>query len=73
MIFVWHAELGLGIDAWQARALVHVGSLNRKSRPTKSLGDPLCELMKNFKGLIQEIGQFCEYVSALVSAHTLWR
>ncbi|KAF8483416.1 hypothetical protein DFH94DRAFT_309695 [Russula ochroleuca] len=43
-----------------ARALVHVGSLNRKSRPTKSLGDPLCELMKNFKGLIQEIGQFCE-------------
>ncbi|KAH9994637.1 hypothetical protein BJV77DRAFT_293127 [Russula vinacea] len=43
-----------------ARALVHVGALNRKSRPLKSLGDPLCEAMKNFKGLIQEFGQFCE-------------
>ena len=48
----------------QATALVHVGTLNRKSRPSKSLGDPLCELMKNFKDLIQEFGQFSEYVSA---------
>ena len=47
---------------------MHVGTLNRKSRPPKSLGDPLCELMKIFKGLIQEFGRFCEYVSAFIQS-----
>ena len=55
----------------QARALVHVGTLNRKSRPSKSLGDPLRELMKNFKGLIHEFGQFCEFVSAFTHKYAL--
>jgi hypothetical protein len=62
MILVWQAHCHLILNAWQARALVHIGILNRKSRPAKSLGDPLAELLKNFKGLIQEFGQFCAWV-----------
>ncbi|KAH9955735.1 hypothetical protein BC827DRAFT_1378888, partial [Russula dissimulans] len=43
-----------------ARALAHVGALNRKSRPTKLIVDTLGESLKNFKGLMEEFGQFCE-------------
>jgi hypothetical protein len=50
---------------------VHVGTLNRKSRPLKSLGEPLCEVMKSFKGLIQEFGQFCEYVQRFIHVRAL--
>ena len=48
--------------AWQARTLVHIGSLNRKSRPAKSVGDPLSKVLKNLRGVIQEFNKFCEYV-----------
>jgi len=48
--------------AWQARALVHIGSLNRKSRPAKSVGDPLSKLLKNLRAVIQEFNKFCECV-----------
>jgi hypothetical protein len=50
------------LNAWQARALVHIGSLNRKSRPAKSIADPLGKLLKDFRGVIQEFNQFCECV-----------
>ncbi|KAF8504334.1 hypothetical protein F5888DRAFT_1630810 [Russula emetica] len=43
-----------------ARALVHIGNLNRKSRPPKSIADPLSKLLKDFKGVIEEFSQFCE-------------
>ncbi|KAH9960632.1 hypothetical protein BC827DRAFT_1342739, partial [Russula dissimulans] len=43
-----------------ARALAHVGALNQKSRPTKLIVDTLGESLKNFKGLMEEFGQFCE-------------
>jgi hypothetical protein len=42
--------------------LTQLGALNRKSRPAKSLADPLGELMKHFNGVIGEFGKFCEYV-----------
>ncbi|KAI0288320.1 hypothetical protein BC826DRAFT_1039151 [Russula brevipes] len=41
-----------------ARALAHLGALNRKARPTKSLGDALNELLKQYKALIEEINRF---------------
>ena len=46
------------------------GALNRKSRPTKSLGEPLGEVSKRFNGVIEEFGKFCECVFAPV---LVWR
>jgi len=43
-----------------ASALVHIGSLNRKSRPPKDIADPLSKLLKRFKVVIQEFSLFCE-------------
>lgn len=50
------------LNTRQARALVQIGSLNRKSQPAKSIADPLRTLLKDFKGLIQEYNLFCECV-----------
>ena len=39
-----------------------MGSLNRKSRPPKSIAEPLSKVLKDFKGVIQEFSQFSECV-----------
>jgi len=67
-LFDRHSCLLILIE-WQARVLVHLGALNCKSRPAKSIADPLDKLLKNFKGLIQEFSQFCKCVVA--SIHVL--
>jgi hypothetical protein len=67
-ILIWYVIHLAGVAAiWslthgQARALVHLGSLNRKSRPERSIGEPLNKLLKNFKDVIEDFSQFCEYV-----------
>ena len=67
-ILIWYVihltgvAANLILNAWQAIALVHIGSLNRKSRPAKSIADPLRKLLNDFKGVIQEFNQFCECV-----------
>ena len=58
---VWR-NCRLILIACKAIALVHIGSLNHKSRPAKSVGDPLSKLLKNLRGVIQEFKQFCECV-----------
>jgi len=45
---------------------VQFGALSRKSRPAKSLADPLGEVSKRLNGVIEEFGKFCEYVFAPV-------
>jgi hypothetical protein len=50
------------LNAWQARALVHIGSLNRESPPAKFIADPLSKLLKDFKDVIQEFDLHSECV-----------
>lgn len=46
-----------------------MGNLDRKSRPPKSIAEPLSKLLKDFKVVIQEFSQFSECVR--VSMHVL--
>ncbi len=55
--------------AWQARALVHLGALNRESRPAMFIADPLGKLLNDFNVLIKEFSRFCKCV--LASIHVL--
>jgi hypothetical protein len=50
------------LDACQARALVHIGGLNRKHQPAKSIADSLSVLLTDFRGVIEEFNRFCECV-----------
>ena len=67
-LFDRHSCLLILIE-WQARALVHLGALNRESWPAKSIADPLGKLLEDFKVLIKEFSRFCKCV--LASIHVL--